>query len=212
MPPPKSRDRRRPTSTKRAPTKRRAKTRAAVLEAARACIREDGIDGASVARITERCGLSWGVIQYHFADRAGIFLALMEEGWATLDNAYGELEPGPATPAARVKKLVGDFWALVSHEDFRVLLEVQLTLSRDPTFVELIAKRGPALRRRLRDVWRRALPEYPEDLVARAERLVTTSLRGLAVERAIDGPRRAQATELSTLAAAAMRIVGIEES
>jgi len=201
----------RPTSTERAPTKRRATTRAAVLEAARDCIRQEGVDGATAAKITKRCGLSWGVIQYHFGDRTGIFLALLEEGWATLDKAYARLESDPVSPAARLRGLVDEFWSLVSHDDFRVLLEVQLQLSRGPTFAERIRKQAPALRRRLRDVWRRALPEFPKEQVDRAERLVTTSLRGLALEWAIDGPRRVLAAERAVITAAAMTILGIEE-
>lgn len=207
------RDRPQPTSTERAPTRRRAQTRAAVLKAARECIREEGIDGATVARITKRCGVSWGVIQYHFGDRAGLFLALLEDGFSLLDGALALLEKGSGTRADgadRVGALIDGFWSLVAHDDYRVLLEVQLQLSRDPDLAARLRPKGGEMRGRLRDVWRHALPECPAHLVDRAERLVTTNLRGLALERATDGRRRGHAADRDALKDAAIAILHIE--
>lgn len=207
-----SRDRRGPTSTERAPTNKRARTRAAVLKAASDCIRESGVDGATTAEITKRCGLSWGVIQYHFGDRSGLFLALLEQSFSVLDEALAGLEQSSGSPSERVEALVDGFWSLVSRDGYRVLLEVQLKLSRERSFVERVRPRGAEMRARLRDVWRRALPECSVERVDRVERLVTTSLRGLALERATDGRRREHATDRTALRDAAMTILEIEST
>jgi len=205
------RERPRPTSTDRSATRRRARTRAAVLRAASDCIREGGVDGATVAKITKRCGLSWGVIQYHFGDRAGLFLALLEEAFVIFDRACSRLESGSGSPVDRLESLVDGFWSLVSHDGYRVLLEIELQLSRNPGFAERIRPRAAEMRRRLRDVWRQALPGHPTPLVDRAERLVTASLRGLALERASVGPRRPHAADRATVKNAARMILGLEE-
>ena len=58
------------------------------------------------------------------------------------------------------------------------------------------------MRGRLREAWREALPECDPARVDRAERLATTALRGLALERDVEGARRAHAAEREALIAA----------
>ena len=55
------------------------------------------------------------------------------------------------------------------------------------------------MRGQLREVWRKALPEHAPDAVDRVERLATTSLLGLALERALEGKRAAHARDRKAL-------------
>ena len=48
------------------------------------CIHEEGFVAASTRHITDRAGVSWGVIQYHFGDRDGLLAAVIEHAFATL--------------------------------------------------------------------------------------------------------------------------------
>ena len=61
-------------------------TRAAIIAETVACILEEGFGAASAKHITERAGVSWGVIQYHFGDRDQLLMAVVETAWPAFSN------------------------------------------------------------------------------------------------------------------------------
>lgn len=186
-------------SEQRRATRKRARTREQVLRAAVACIEEEGLANASAARISKRCDLPWGVIQYHLGDRTGLFLALVEWGFARLKDALARL--GHATPdlRGRLEGLIEGSWTLMEDPACRALLEVQLQLAREPDSAAAVRERTRQMRGQLREVWRKALPEYAAGAVDRAERLASTSLLGVAIGRALEGKRIAHARERKAL-------------
>jgi AcrR family transcriptional regulator len=110
-------------------TRRRgATTRAAVLDAARACVRESGPFDVSSNEIARRAGVTWGVIQHHFGTRAGILLALVEDGFAGLLDA---LDAVPATddPLAAV---VDAAWQYYCQPDYLLYADIVRMLAHDP--------------------------------------------------------------------------------
>ena len=198
-----------PTSEERGATPRRAKTRELILQTALDCLREDGLAGTSAAKIASRCDLSWGVIQYHFGDRAGLLLALLDRTFEWLKDSVSEPAGVSSRPLDRLRMLVEAVWAAMSHPDYRILLDIQSELGRDLPHRSDVRKRAHEIRARLREIWRKALPEIPIADVDRAERLATLGLQGIAMERAIVGPRAAHREDLESLisaVAAAMRI------
>jgi AcrR family transcriptional regulator len=188
-----------PTAEQRSATSKRARTRALVLRTALECIEAEGLGDATAAKIAQRCGLSWGVIQYHFGDRAGLFMALFEQGFESLARALSELEAHSTDLPDRLAALVEGTWSLMERPGYRALLEVQLHLHRDSSHAPSIQLRGREMRRQLRELWRKTLPEYAPTRVDRAERLATVSLRGMALERATGGTRRTHAGERKAL-------------
>lgn len=74
--PPPADARRRPKGDKR------ARTRAALLEAARQLIRERGYDGATLQAVAERAGMTSGAIYGNFRNRDDLFIALGQAYWA----------------------------------------------------------------------------------------------------------------------------------
>lgn len=48
------------------------------------CVLEEGFGAASAEHITERAGVTWGVIQYHFGDRDDLLMAVVDKGFAQL--------------------------------------------------------------------------------------------------------------------------------
>ncbi|VEG43793.1 transcriptional regulator [Mycolicibacterium flavescens] len=60
------------------------RTRALVIEETVRCVLEEGFAAASAKHITERAGVTWGVIQYHFGDRDGLLMAVVDEGFGQL--------------------------------------------------------------------------------------------------------------------------------
>jgi len=73
--PPTTSPRRRPKGDKR------QRTRAALLDAAAAVIREKGYEGTTLAEVAERAGMTRGAIYGNFKNRDELFLAIVAQRW-----------------------------------------------------------------------------------------------------------------------------------
>lgn len=69
------------------------RTRATVLDETVRCVLEEGFGAASAKHITERAGVTWGVIQYHFGDRDGLLMAVVDRGFGQLMDTLNAMEP-----------------------------------------------------------------------------------------------------------------------
>ncbi|MCB1390688.1 MAG: TetR/AcrR family transcriptional regulator [Rhodobacteraceae bacterium] len=85
--------RRRPKGTKR------ARTRTALLQAARALTREKGYEHTTMEDIAERAGMSTGAIYGNFRNRDELFIALAEANWPPIAPVV--------PPGADVAQLLG---------------------------------------------------------------------------------------------------------
>ena len=96
---------RRPANGKQ---QRADRTRATVIDETVRCVLEEGFGAASAKHITERAGVTWGVIQYHFGDRDGLLMSVVDSGFSELLASLREVEPtlGTQTGRARVELLV----------------------------------------------------------------------------------------------------------
>jgi AcrR family transcriptional regulator len=112
---------------------KRDRTRAALLEAARAIVREEGYDRTTLAKVAERAGMTTGAIYGNFRNRDELFIALGEAYWPPVKPV---IKPGAtfaqamrafakATIAAvnerapvAVGRLTGTAYAL-THEELR---------------------------------------------------------------------------------------------
>jgi AcrR family transcriptional regulator len=84
------------------------RTRAMVIHETVRCVLEEGFGAASAKHITERAGVTWGVVQYHFGDRDGLLMAVVDEGFnqlmACLDDVQAEL--GEKSARARAELVI----------------------------------------------------------------------------------------------------------
>jgi AcrR family transcriptional regulator len=112
---------------------KRDRTRAKLLEAARALIREKGYEHTRLEDIAERAGMTTGAIYGNFKSRDDLFIALGQTYWAPIKP---QVKPGSGLPeimramaeatiaalpnrsAAAVGRLMGIAYAL-THEDLR---------------------------------------------------------------------------------------------
>jgi AcrR family transcriptional regulator len=126
-------------STKRSSARRKPKgdkrerTRATLLEAARALVREEGYERTTLAKVAERAGMTTGAIYGNFRNRDELFIALGEAYWPPIAPV---IKPGATfaeamrafakatlaavderTPVA-VGRLTGMAYAL-THEELR---------------------------------------------------------------------------------------------
>ena len=84
------------------------RTRAMVIDETVRCVLEEGFGAASAKHITERAGVTWGVIQYHFGDRDGLLMAVVDRGFGDLLETLRGMEPelGSTSGHARAELVV----------------------------------------------------------------------------------------------------------
>ena len=79
------------------------RTRATVIDETVRCVLEEGFGAASAKHITERAGVTWGVIQYHFGDRDGLLMAVVDLGFSELLDTLIALEPELGSTSGRAR-------------------------------------------------------------------------------------------------------------
>jgi AcrR family transcriptional regulator len=123
--PPKESARRKPKGDKR------DRTRAALLEAARALIREKGYERTTLDEVAQRAGMTTGAIYGNFKNRDELFIALGQTYWAPVKPrlkpgatfaeamralAEATLEAIPERTAAAVGRLTGLAYTLTNAD------------------------------------------------------------------------------------------------
>ncbi|MEX5711342.1 TetR/AcrR family transcriptional regulator [Parafrankia sp. FMc6] len=155
------------------------RTRAAIIDETVRCVREEGFGAASARHIAERAGVTWGVIQYHFGDRDGLFTAVIESGYQALRACVEAVQLPNGTTRERVSALVDAAWAAFSAPMSMASLEISLATRTD---------RSAAQDAHLENIGRQlhqlgaVLTGRPEDLLGD---LVWAALRGMVLSRMV---------------------------
>jgi AcrR family transcriptional regulator len=127
-------------------------SRQRVIDAAVACILDQGFYRASSNAIADRAGVTWGVIQYHFGSREALMLAVLEDGAQRLTDTLSKAEITGGTVTERVGQY-GDI--LASHytaPEYLAFVQVLLNLTHDP-------RTTPQTRERMNRIADTATPE-----------------------------------------------------
>ena len=108
---------------------RAERTRAAVIDETVRCILDEGFAPPSVRHITDRAGVTWGVVQYHFGDLDGILMAVVDQGFGELLDTLADLSPEAARldSRARVAFVVEAVWQAFSSATSRAALEILIS-------------------------------------------------------------------------------------
>jgi AcrR family transcriptional regulator len=110
------------------------RTRARVIDETIRCILEEGFAAASAKHITERAGVTWGVVQYHFGDRDGLLMAVVDKGFGELLESLRELPLGSENSRDRTESIVTAAWEAFSSPTSMAALEILIATRamRDP--------------------------------------------------------------------------------
>ncbi|MCV7177786.1 TetR/AcrR family transcriptional regulator [Mycolicibacterium sphagni] len=95
-----------PTRQTQSPRKRGDDTRAMIIDETVRCVVEEGFLAATAKHVAERAGVTWGVIQYHFGDRNGLLMAVVDEGVAGLLKSLGEADVADLALRERIEVVV----------------------------------------------------------------------------------------------------------
>ena len=168
-----------------------ASTRTRVIEAAVACILEEGFYRASSNKIARRAGVTWGVIQYHFGTREKLLVAVNEHGAAEFDAVFANAEIEGDTITERVESLADIIWGYYRRPEFLAYMQLMLNLSHDPTakdrtrdgLREVGERFGRHLPRLMRAVLGDEIADGPD--FDRLSMLLFTAFRGLALDHEV---------------------------
>lgn len=114
---------------------RAERSRQAIIDEAVRYILKKGFAPPSVRQITERAGLTWGVVQYHFGDLDGILMAVVDKGFAELLETLDSLPAQAAqmAPDERPAFVVEAVWQAFSSPTSMAALEILIATRGERT-------------------------------------------------------------------------------
>lgn len=159
-----------------------------VVDAAIACILDDGFYRASTNAIARRAGVTWGVIQHHFGTRDALMLAVVRRAVQQMDERFGHVEIDGETVEDRVRQMAEVIFDFYGHPEFLAYIQVIMNIGKDPrtadktldALIEVTAQMGRHLPR-LRDL---VLGEHAVE-AADDFRFTFEAIRALAVNQQI---------------------------
>jgi AcrR family transcriptional regulator len=159
-------------------------SRQRVIDAAIACIIDQGFYRASSNAIAERAGVTWGVIQYHFGTREALMLAVLEEGARRLNDIVVTAEITGETVTERVAQYMDILAKYYGSTDYLAFSQVLINLTHDPRTSqqtrETMARIGESVNPELNRLQRKVLAGTGIRRQA-VRSLLFHSLRGLAL-------------------------------
>jgi AcrR family transcriptional regulator len=126
--------------TRRTQVERSAATRAALLDAAIACLVEEGYAKTTTRRIAERAGVTPGALQHHFASKAALLGELIGYMRAkTMSEMFAEGVPSTPSIRKRHELLLDRMWRIYRGPLFTALIELAIGARTDPELLQHIA-------------------------------------------------------------------------
>jgi AcrR family transcriptional regulator len=113
-----------PTRRTRAPRKRGDDTRAKIIDETVRCIVEEGFVATTAKHVAERAGVTWGVIQYHFGDRNGLLMAVVDDGVARLLESLSSADVSELPMRERIEVVVDTAWSCYSSPTSMAAFEI----------------------------------------------------------------------------------------
>jgi len=119
------------TPVRRTQEERRTSTRAALLDAALACLVEHGYEGTTTGRVCERAGLSRGAHLHHFGTRPVLVAAALEElAMRRLEEIRGEVASLPDGDA-RIEQALDAIWGWFTGPLFQASIDLAAAARTD---------------------------------------------------------------------------------
>ncbi|WP_051515554.1 TetR/AcrR family transcriptional regulator [Candidatus Blastococcus massiliensis] len=200
----------------RSRAQRTADSRLLILDAAVACLVEDGYAGASTLAVQARAGVSRGRLLHHFPSRAELLVAAAEHLTTTVleevrHRAAALMDDGP-TGRERVDRAIELIWATFQEPPFWAAMELWTAARTDPELRTALR----SVERRLRAaiaavahaIWGPAITDAP--LYTDLAELLFTSMRGVALAYAFEDRPAATDPHLALWKRLAARMLGLD--
>jgi TetR/AcrR family fatty acid metabolism transcriptional regulator len=116
-------------------TRRSARTRERILQAATEVFARRGFHGARVADIAEVAGIAYGLVYHHFRNKDEILAAIFSERWSAYVRYIDEMSGSPEPFRAKMAHLV-HFWVENWRHDPHLMTVMINEISRSYEFIE----------------------------------------------------------------------------
>lgn len=136
-------------------SRRRAKTRGKLLDAARDVFADRGVLGGSVEEICERAGFTRGAFYSNFDDKDELIVAVLDrEEDAIVQRLADTIELGPSTDMGAVTAAISHYLDTepIDQRYFLIMTELALHAIRDPKTAALFLKLQNASKERTTDL------------------------------------------------------------
>lgn len=205
-----------PPTAPRSRAERTADSRLLILDAAVACLVEDGYTGASTLAVQARAGVSRGRLLHHFPSRAELLVAAADHLTTTqLDEVRrraAALMADQPTGRERVERAIDLMWATFQEPPFWAATELWTAARTDPSLRAALRGGEGRLRAAMTAVgdviWGAeiaASPVYPD-----LTELLFTSMRGVALVYAFEPRPAATDPHLPLWKRLAARLLGLD--
>src|SRR6478609_11703346 len=173
-------------------SKRSADSRLLILDAAVACLVEDGYAGASTLAVQARAGVSRGRLLHHFPSRAELLVAAAGHLSTTLladvrTRAAAVMADQP-TGRERIDRAIELMWATFQEPPFWAAMELWTAARTDPDLRAALRAEERRLRTAIRavadEIWGPEIAAAPH--YAELCELLFTSMRGVAMVYAFE--------------------------
>ncbi len=190
-----------PRGARRTQAERSGATRERILDAAVRCVAEEGFARTQLARISYRAGVSVGAIQHQFGDKEAVLEAVVERGFDELVAEVARLPVASSDTRERATLLVHTLWDRYVLPRSRAALEILLQMRADPEFLARALPYLAKIRGAIDRMWMGLFWELGASRRqhVRAQRLLFTTLNGLAMEATLMPEMPETAQDLETL-------------
>ena len=162
-------------------------TRQRLLDAAVACIAEEGYYRASSNHIARRAGVTWGVIQHYFGTREQLLLEVARGRAARLVDTIESATITGDTTRARLESLAEVVWSYYCQPEFLVGAQIVMNLSRDSATASETVKALDEISQRWTAGWQHLVDQVvpPEQQLTGFRTALLYILRGAAIGEAL---------------------------
>jgi TetR/AcrR family fatty acid metabolism transcriptional regulator len=116
-------------------SRRSARTRERIIEAATEVFARRGVHGTRVADIAERAGIAYGLVYHYFRNKEDILSAIFAERWAQYVAYLEELAATPAPFRERMRRLI-HFWVETYRQENDLMTVMINEITRSYEFLE----------------------------------------------------------------------------
>lgn len=168
----------------RTQAERRETTKAALLDAAAACLTDSGVAGFTTSEVVKRAGLSNGALFRHFPTKSDLLAATIEHVFARLRDDYERAFLDVPSEGRTVRVLLEMLWAVMDDPVLAAAYDVYTSARCDAWLQAAIE---PVVREhveRLAVLGRELLHEVPgiaDEVIDRAVSLSILAMQGLVV-------------------------------
>lgn len=174
-----------PETARRTQAERRATTRAALLDAAIACLIEDGYSGLTTRKVAERAGVSQGTQMHYFPTRARFVAdAVRHLAYKLASELREDDNRHPRSDRGRLELMLDRTWEMHTGPVFQATMELWVAARTDPEIRDAMAEVARDVTRMIATGASEMFPELMSRPAAREVlEMGLATMRGLAMLR-----------------------------